>query len=396
MTHQQQRARRVVFWGTYDLGKPRVRLLLEGARRAGLEVLECHSELWAGIEDKSEIRGRWRRLRFPLRWFLRLPGLVWRYLRLPAHDVVVIPYLGQFDVLVLKPWAWIRHKPIYLDAFISLYDTVVLDRQRVAEGSLAARGLWLLEWLAYRAADEVFLDTAPHARAVEEMFRLPRNSVGTVWVGAEEMFHQPEVKAEGDGSVADGPEEKSGGPEALFYGQFIPLHGVDTIVEAAAILEREGEKIRWRMVGSGQEAPRIDRRIRDLGLQSIQREDWISYDQLPAAIRRADVCLGVFGRSGKASRVIPNKVFQIVAAGRPLVTADTPGVRELLTPGPAVSLVPAGDAEALARAVLDLGRRARESPREVGADSASPRVDAGAVGSQLAEYLFPEVEDETR
>ena len=44
---------RVVAWGTYDLGKPRDRILLRGLRENDVEVLECHSDVWQGIEDKE-------------------------------------------------------------------------------------------------------------------------------------------------------------------------------------------------------------------------------------------------------------------------------------------------------------------------------------------------------
>ena len=57
---------------------------------------------------------------------------------------------------------------------------------------------------------------------------------------------------------------------------------------------------------------------------------WIAYEQLPAELQRAGCALGVFGTSGKAARVIPNKAFQALACGTPLVTADTPAARELL------------------------------------------------------------------
>ena len=78
------------------------------------------------------------------------------------------------------------------------------------------------------------------------------------------------------------------------------------------------------------------------------------YQELLQRIHAADVCLGIFGATEKAARVIPNKVFQIIASGRPLITADTPAARELLEPGPAIQLVPAADPDALRRAAQKL------------------------------------------
>ena len=54
--------------------------------------------------------------------------------------------------------------------------------------------------------------------------------------------------------------------------------------------------------------------------------------------------------------MIPNKAFQALACGTPLVTADTPAARELLVDGESALLVPAGDPEALAAAVRRLAR----------------------------------------
>jgi len=61
--------------------------------------------------------------------------------------------------------------------------------------------------------------------------------------------------------------------------------------------------------------------------------------------------LGIFGTSAKAGRVIPNKVFQALACGAPVVTADTAAARELLRDGESALLVPPGDPEALAAAI---------------------------------------------
>lgn len=378
--------RRLTVWGTYDLGKPRVRILLDGARRAGLEVTECHGDVWSGVEDKSTVSGLRRRLGFALRWLTRQPGLVWRFLRSPPADAVLVPYLGHLDVLVLWPWARIRRRPVVLDAFLSLYDTAVLDRRLLRAGSLGARLLHWIEGLSYRAADLVFFDTDAQARAAEERFRLAPGSVGTVWVGAEDRFLHTQGLAEETSAPVSGETQRP--IVALFYGQFIPLHGIDTIVEAAALLEEGGGGVRWRLVGQGQESERIDRRLAELGLGTVERIPWIPYEELPAEIQRADICLGIFGGSEKAGRVIPNKVFQILAVGRPLVTADTPGIREILSPGPWVELVPAADPRALARAVASLARRCQDPAADRRRLKDLPRVGAEEVGAQLARLLF--------
>lgn len=105
---------RLVVWGTFDIGKPRVRLLLRAARQLDPDVAVCHRNLWDGIEDKTQIRSPLRWFWILVRWIASYPRLVWRYLRLPPHDVVLIPYLGNLDVLVLAPFARMRGAPRFL------------------------------------------------------------------------------------------------------------------------------------------------------------------------------------------------------------------------------------------------------------------------------------------
>jgi glycosyltransferase involved in cell wall biosynthesis len=81
---------------------------------------------------------------------------------------------------------------------------------------------------------------------------------------------------------------------------------------------------------------------------------WVEYERLAAEHHAAGAALGIFGGSEKAARVIPNKAFQALACGTPLVTADTPAARELLVDGASALLVPPGDPDALATALRRL------------------------------------------
>src|SRR5207244_1509399 len=72
---------------------------------------------------------------------------------------------------------------------------------------------------------------------------------------------------------------------------------------------------------------------------------------LPAELAAAALVLGVFGASRKAAMVVPNKVWQAAAAGRPLVTRDGPALREVLRPGEHCLACPPADPAALAEAI---------------------------------------------
>jgi len=367
---------RIVLWGTYDTGKPRVRLLREGIRKSGFELIECHTDIWGGIEDKSQVSGVFSKFALMFRLFFCYPSLIWRYLRLPAHDLVLVSYPGLFDVLIIRCFAWLRRTPVAWDVFISAYDTVVDDRRLFSVKHPAARVLWGLEWLAVRAANGTFMDTEAHARRLEELFHLSDGECGTVWVGAETKNFP----------ASPTPAPRSERPlQVLFYGQFIPLHGIEYIVEAAGLLR--DEEIDWILIGKGQETLRIREMLANAPLPRLRWLEWIDYPDLITWIQQADICLGIFGTSKKAANVIPNKVYQIIAAQKPLITRDSPAIRELLRHNPpCVDLVPAGNADALANAVkshADILAGLRTT--HCHADLAN-KIDAAAIGVQFRKW----------
>jgi glycosyltransferase involved in cell wall biosynthesis len=378
---------RILCWGTYDTSKPRARLLLKGLRLAGAEVDECHVDIWHGVVDKSQVRGLRQRLGIAARWLLSYPRLAGRLIRAPKPDVVLVGFPGILDMLVAAPICRLRGVPLAWDMFMSLYDTIVEDRQMLRRGGIASRLLHAVEGFALRRADLVFLDTQAHARRVEQMFKLAPGSNGAVWVGVEtEHFHAE------PGAVSGVAAAASPAPlQVLFYGQFIPLHGIDTIVQAARLTR--DEPIEWQLIGKGQESYRIEAMLAEQPLPMLRWEAWVDYAQLHRHIAGADICLGIFGASEKAASVIPNKIFQIVAMGKPLITRDSPAIREMLDgEPPCVNLVPAGDAQALADAVRGFARR--EHPTRPCHGLLQGKLDAEAVGQQcialLKRHLRPE------
>ncbi len=367
---------RVLAWGTFDLGKPRVRILLDGCEACGVTLTRCHHHVWRSIEDKTEMRAA-EAVRAGIAYLRTYPRLLVQYLLAPKQDVVFLGYLGHLDVLLLWPWARLRKEPIVWDAFISLYQTVVFDRQFLGPSNPAARMLYLWEWLACRSVDIVLVDTEAHADYFRQTYGLPPWKVVPILVGAEvDLFRKT------DGPCHKG--DRSPSFTVFFYGTFIPLHNASVIVQAARLCRNA--PIRWVLVGKGQQSRQVRDFVAQHQLTNVEFLDWIPYEDLIHHIQDADVCLGIFGAGQKAQMVIPNKVFQIIAAGKPVITADTPAIRELVAPGLFVHLIPTNDPEALAAKVMQLA--ATDPPAEDGSLAAvRDRIHPNRIGAKFADIL---------
>jgi glycosyltransferase involved in cell wall biosynthesis len=315
---------RVLYFGTYERRYPRNAQVISCLRRAGVEVVERHEPVWEDNEQKWSVGpGAAGRLALAeARLLVRRP---------PAGaDIILVGYPGHLDLLAARRAA--RGRPVVFNPLVSLSDTLVGDRGRFSPRSLPARILRRIDRRALRAADLVVADTEAHAEFLAELAGLPRRRFAACFVGAEERVFRPGWS----------PQEPF---TALFVGKLIPLHGLDTILEAARLAPELG----FRIVGNGQ----LDHLLADRP-PNVAWVRWVEYEQLAAELHASSCALGIFGRSDKAQRVIPNKAFQALACGAPLVTADTPAARELLAGGETAMLVPPGDPPALAAALRRL------------------------------------------
>jgi glycosyltransferase involved in cell wall biosynthesis len=286
-----------------------------------VEVIEEHVSVWDG-DHRGWGAGPTRALQLALaegRLLARRP---------PQADAFIVGYPGHFDLPAARRAA--RSRPLIFNPLVSLADTLVGDRGRFSQGSLAARTLEKIDRRAFRAADIVIADTEADARFFAGLAGL--DEVPVCFVGAEDRLFKPGW-SQPDRFVA------------LFVGKLIPLQGVETILEAA----RAAPELDFRLVGSGQLEGLLAARP-----PNVEHVPWIEYERLPEEIQHSGCALGIFGTTSKAQRVIPNKAFQAIACGAPLVTADTPAARELLVDEESALLVPPGDAAALARAVRRL------------------------------------------
>lgn len=329
------------WWGTYDAGNPRFQILTLGLQEVGAQLSFCHKDIWKKNEDKSQIKSIWKKITYIVRILFAYPKLIFSFIRENKCDAVIISYPGYLDVLVIWFFAKLTGKVIVWDMFISLYNTVVEDRALVSKKNPLAFFLWGVEWLSLRAADVILLDTNSHCKYIAKKYGLNLNKFGRVFVGATPNFFPPEA-----GSFPKNKECFT----VLFYGTFIPLHGVQYIIEAAYLLREKN--VKWVIVGKGQEASYVAKMLKEKNISNLVWIKWVNFEDLRRWICNADVCLGIFGTTLKSSLVIPNKVFQVCAVGKPVITRDSVAIRELFADSDdGISFVSPGDSKALADAV---------------------------------------------
>jgi len=375
---------RAVLFGTYTASHPANRLLAAQLEAAGLSVGACHEPLWERTRDKSAAYFGARNLgRLGVAYLGAARRLRKRLRAMPRPDIVVAGFNGQLDVLLARMVAGRRARIVFAP-LVTLTETLVDDRGVYRRGGLKGRGALALDRRTLESADLVLTDTETHRQWIARCIS-KRTRTATVYLGAEPSFRPtpPRPRSFGDSL------------RVLFYGQYVPLHGTEVIVQAAALLAREGG-VEITMIGTGPEREAASRLAATCGIPSLRFEDWVAYDQLPARLAECDVALGIFGATSKARMVIPTKAYQAAASGRCVITADTPAVREVFTPEEDVLVVPDGDPHALAVVLRQLRDTPDLAPR-IGTAAGrllAEHLDARAQGARLREVLataFPDL-----
>ncbi|MBU1998292.1 MAG: glycosyltransferase [Candidatus Omnitrophica bacterium] len=234
-------------------------------------------------------------------------------------------------------------KPIILDAFVSVYDVLCLDRKDFQAYSLIGKLSFWLDKISFSFARAIITDTDTSADFFSLIFNIRRDKFHTLYMGGEEeIFYTRQTK------------QIPGLFTIFFHGTYWPLHGIEYIIRAAKLLE-DVEGLRFILLGRGKEKAKMINLSEGLGLRNISFLDWVSYEHLAEEIAKADICLGGhFSRHDKAARVISGKTYAYLAMGKPVIVSDNPATREVFTHLENVYMCSLGDEKSLAESIVIL------------------------------------------
>ena len=150
----------------------------------------------------------------------------------------------------------------------------------------------------------------------------------------------------------------------MYCGAHGPANDLETVLKTAKIL-REREDIRFVFVGSGKDKGRLEALAAELKLKNVLFVPAVPKDEMAGVMAAEDAGLAILKKLDMFKTTYPNKVFDIMACGDPVICQIDGVIREVVEENRAGVYAEPGDPQALAGAVLQLAGD-RESAQKMG------------------------------
>lgn len=251
-------------------------------------------------------------------------------------DVYVLTFRG-YETLPFVRLITAGKKLLY-DEFINPLEWFAYEHHKFAPDSWPARAMKsIFRWYGRRSA-LILTDTQSHADFSADLMQLPIDHYAAIPVGTDELTFKP------------ARPKKHAGFRVLYYGNMLPLHGVEYVLDAAVQLASRDD-ITFHLVGGKKPVENLIEQARAAGAH-IDYDKWIDYAKLPAVFAKSDLCLGgPFGGTIQSQFVVTGKTYQFMAAARPAVVGENHETHIFKDKKNAL-VVPQADGEALKDAIL--------------------------------------------
>jgi len=218
--------------------------------------------------------------------------------------------------------------------------------------------IWLsqgLERFLYRNADRIVINSPGYRDHVLD--RGARN-VELIPNGVDTDMFSPEMV---DADFGDQTELR-GKFVVIYAGAHGESNDLDVVLGAALNL-CDNKEIRFVLIGDGKEKASLIEKSKDMGLENIFFYPSVSKVKMPGILASADVCVAILKPIDAFKTTYPNKVFDYMAAGKPVLLAIDGVIRDVVEAAGAGIFVPPGNSEALASVVEQMWQNPKDVKR---------------------------------
>jgi glycosyltransferase involved in cell wall biosynthesis len=248
-------------------------------------------------------------------------------------------YIQSFqNKLITFSWfiGIVFRKKVIFDFLASNYDAFLLSNKK--KGNAGKIKFLLIDYISLRLPDYIMVDTEKNLNAYSRRYFITKKKFIVVPVGFDDSIINNE---ENRLLCSEGGEFRM-----VFWGNFLPIHGVDIVIDAAKKIYNLDKSINFNIFGPDERwhIDYIDS-LRYHIPENITFHGYAKLEEIYEFTYNCHAVLGIFGKSEKMNNVIPCKVYEGLATGKPVITGESDAVKQQIKnifysrPGDSESLV---------------------------------------------------------
>ena len=285
-----------------------------------------------------------------------------------VRDVDVV--LGTSPPIFQAVTAWlvsfVKRRPLVLE-IRDLWPEFIVDMGKLTNPVAISLARWLERFL-YRRARHFIVNSPAYVDYLIDK-GIARERISLIPNGVDPAMFEA---GPSDAAAAQAIRDRyglSGKFVVMYAGVMGPANDLGVLLDAAADLRRD-PRIHVVLVGDGKTRRQLEEHARQLGLQNVTFAGPQSKADMRAFLQMADVCVATLQNIAMFRMTYPNKVFDYLAAGRPVVLGIDGVIRQVVEEADAGVFVPPGNSAALANAIRELandperGRQLGQNGRE--------------------------------
>ncbi len=220
------------------------------------------------------------------------------------------------------------------------------------ENTLLHHALAAVADFLYRRSDHIVVVTPAFKEHLMRRWRVPAEKISVVENGVETGLFAPASP------TANAALRRQFGADGKFLVCYIGTmgmaHGLETLLDAAAELQRQNSNAHFLLVGEGAEKERIKASAQSRGLANVTFLDQQPRETIPAFISASDACLVLLKKTDVFKTVIPTKMLEFMSCARPVILGVDGQARQIIEDAAAGIVIEPENADAMVRAIQHL------------------------------------------